>query len=406
MFEKKIKKIKIITDGIEGTYFGEVIDGVPNGKGECTWMLDTYNKVSYNGDWLNGTMHGKGVYATHAPSAYSGNTWTYEGEFVNGKFEGCGVKRAKNGWKYEGEWKDGKQHGNGTCTYASGNVEKGMWVDDKRNGPGSYYDAKEDSLFEGNFKDDKRCGYGELKWADGRYYKGEWSGMLFQGKGVYKNEHGIWEGEFDRGHIHGDGKWTSNDGLVFEGHWNHGNYLGCKGKIVFPNGDIYEGEVGSDYGGIERMTMHGKGVYTYANGKVYRKGFTWGRRNDERDAEYAAERAAKEAKMSKEAKQYRAKKKKEREERRKKLTEEDFALRRRLEEACKAIYGDETDIKKRYEILKSAYFASHNSGYNDAMAWELSMGETPRTRAWQEAIELEWEIKKLCEYYELEVEED
>jgi len=79
---------------------------------------------------------------------------------------------------------------------------------------------------------------------------------------------------------------------------------------------------------------------------------------------------------------------------------------KRLEEECKTLYGEETDIKKRYEILKRAFFAAHNSGYNDAMAWELSTGGSPSTHFWQQAIDLKWEVEKLCEYYELEVEED
>ena len=37
----------------------------------------------------------------------------YEGEFIQGKFHGCGVFTRGDGMKYEGEFKDGKVWGQG-----------------------------------------------------------------------------------------------------------------------------------------------------------------------------------------------------------------------------------------------------------------------------------------------------
>lgn len=376
---------------------------IPHGKGRCVWED---NKATYEGDWVDGKMSGYGVYYIDREfiSLFGDfDSWTYEGCFENGMFHGHGVQKSvKNGWSYDGEWKDGFRHGKGIYTDQYGSVYEGTWNQDSLYGYGTCKSAH--SIYEGNFEFNKFSGYGVLKgekWS----YEGEWEGNFEHGKGVGSCKDYTWDGEWERGHIRGNGIYTSKDGWVFTGEWrgSHGS-----GKIVFPNGDTYEGEVSAPgvYHPVSELCMHGKGVYTFADGRVYDEGFVYGEFHCDYMEKVRAADAIKEAERRKAAEEYRAKKKKEREERRKNLTEEDYALRKRLEEECKALYGEETDIKKRYEILKRAFFAAHNSGFNDAMAWELSIGGSPSTHVWQQAIGLKWEVEKLCEYYELEVEED
>lgn len=57
----------------------------------------------------------------------------YEGEFVNGKMTGQGVKTWPNGNKYEGMWKNGLQHGAGKFYSAKNDtVTPEEWRDGKR----------------------------------------------------------------------------------------------------------------------------------------------------------------------------------------------------------------------------------------------------------------------------------
>ena len=56
----------------------------------------------------------------------------YEGDFVDGNFEGHGVLTyAKKQGSFEGEFKGGKKHGHGKLTKPDGSVVEGEWVDDE-----------------------------------------------------------------------------------------------------------------------------------------------------------------------------------------------------------------------------------------------------------------------------------
>ena len=46
----------------------------------------------------------------------------YEGDFINGKFEGNGKYILENGVYYLGEWKNSLRHGKGIIYYSNGNI--------------------------------------------------------------------------------------------------------------------------------------------------------------------------------------------------------------------------------------------------------------------------------------------
>ena len=61
----------------------------------------------------------------------------YEGLWINGKRNGKGCYKFKNGNIYEGELLNGNYHGFGKYTYANHNeylVFEGNWINDKING--------------------------------------------------------------------------------------------------------------------------------------------------------------------------------------------------------------------------------------------------------------------------------
>ena len=104
-------------------YIGQVLNGVPEGKGVMYWD----NGDRYNGEWKNDKKEGKGIY-------YNNNGDRYEGDFKNGLFEGKGIEYFNDGDRYEGDWKNDKVHGNGIYYYSNGDREMGDYVNGKEIG--------------------------------------------------------------------------------------------------------------------------------------------------------------------------------------------------------------------------------------------------------------------------------
>ena len=131
------------------------------------------------GDWVNGSMHGRGIKKMYGGDIYEG-TWAsgmahgwgcklfldgdqHEGSYVKDKRQGCarcasrcflvhspyrkiirfvspyfssvcfryGEYTWKNGDRYEGMWKNGRMCGRGVKTIANGDIHVGMWLSDK-----------------------------------------------------------------------------------------------------------------------------------------------------------------------------------------------------------------------------------------------------------------------------------
>jgi hypothetical protein len=89
-----------------GQYEGEFVvkaDGskIRQGNGSFTDTIE-----SYQGEWENDAMHGRGVYkfATNA---------VYDGNFAKNLFDGNGTYRWPDGAVYTGGWRQNKMHGEG-----------------------------------------------------------------------------------------------------------------------------------------------------------------------------------------------------------------------------------------------------------------------------------------------------
>ena len=82
---------------------------------------------------MNGKSHGKGkIYNKN------GNI-IYDGDFVNGLFEGDGKFIYENGEYYIGQWLNGKKHGKGKYIWENGNYYIGQFLNGKRHGKGKIY---------------------------------------------------------------------------------------------------------------------------------------------------------------------------------------------------------------------------------------------------------------------------
>eukprot|EP01041_Mallomonas_annulata_P007490 gene7490-15329_t len=131
---------------------------------------------SYNGDWKDGMMHGRGTYL------YS-DGMTYSGGYKRNRHDGKGISNYSSGSCYEGYWEGGKFDGKGTMSYVGGSIYRGEW------------------------KEGRRHGHGHLVLRCGLEYEGDWVDGVPHGRGrMHSTLTGYsYEGSFHRGSIFGGG---------------------------------------------------------------------------------------------------------------------------------------------------------------------------------------------------------
>ena len=232
---------EIISDD-DGTYKGQLINDIKNGKG----LMIYNNGCIYVGSWVNGKKEGNGKYINIYKNEiyygewvnnikegigkiYYNNDLIFEGSFINGKKEGLGMIIIKNkgylhlkykkdiieekgvfqtynnrniniiidnnlkiikgnfilqnGDIYEGEIdENGNREGKGIMNYHNGDSYSGEWKNDMKNGNGrmSYFNV---DFYNGYWKNDKKEGKGIMKYNNGDEYNGDWKNDLREGKG-------------------------------------------------------------------------------------------------------------------------------------------------------------------------------------------------------------------------------
>ena len=239
-----------------GTYTGQLIDGVPWGKGK-----QTFQNREFEGEFVSSTFHGQGTM-----TYFDGNR--YSGEWRGGRRLGQGEAQFLNGDSYKGGWYKGTPRGVGIYTKADGRSFKGSfprgigyaiqtngistliaWDNGKvidimedTNVYGIGYDFVfpmyiEDAHYKGEMLENEKHGYGCFTWSDGTVYEGDWLADQRTGKG----------------------KLTWADGTVYEGDWLADQRTG-KGKLIWADGTVYEG-------GIRNGLKHGKGIVIQSDNK-------------------------------------------------------------------------------------------------------------------------------------------
>ena len=178
-------------------YEGLFIDGVLNGKGEIITINENRKKYIYKGDIINFKKEGIGIEKTndynyegefhndikHGKGKiifYNNNSESYEGDFKNGDITGKGFYIWKNKHTYLGDFLRGKMHGKGIYKWPDGNVYEGEYI----------YGIKE--------------GYGEFKWNDGRIYKGPFKNGKQHGKGKLTVNGTTFDAIFEKGKYMGE----------------------------------------------------------------------------------------------------------------------------------------------------------------------------------------------------------
>lgn len=216
--------------------------------------------TTYEGEILDGKMHGKGI-LTYADGV------RYEGDFLNDKIHGSGLKTWPNGYEYEGEFKNGLQHGNGMQKFPDGRIYTGQFAKGTLTGVGTLLFST-GGFYSGHFVNDSYEGRGILQDAGGDRYEGYFHEGSFHGKGTFTSHSESYTGQFQNGEYHGEGILKKANGLQIEGSFHDGEF-GDTGKITFPNGDVYVGCI-KDY------KCEGQGVLTYATGHIYEGTFSAG----------------------------------------------------------------------------------------------------------------------------------
>ena len=177
-------------------YFGNVVDGVKQGEGDHLYPNGFLFQGKYSNDQkISGKVidgrDGKEIYVGNwEKDNYGGKGWLrnpfkeyiYEGNFVNGLFDGYGRLTYNDGSYYEGSFSSGQQNGFGKLVLLQ-------------------------SEYEGNFKNSKPHGKGFIKFTNGDKYTGD----------------------FENGKISGSGKLTdgnfSIDGTWVGGSMQSGSYM-------------------------------------------------------------------------------------------------------------------------------------------------------------------------------------
>ena len=186
--------------------------------------------------------------------------------------------------------------------YPDGSIFYGKLQDGTRNGNGIYILSDKDNniILEGEFENNKlikgkmtnqtgavlegefknnALHKGRVTYPDGDIHEGEFNnGELIKGKMIYQTGH-VLEGEFKDNHLT-SGKITLINGDIIE--FKDGDLTN---KIIFSNGNIYEGPYNLDYIKDENdqtkliYVRNGIGKMTYANGSVYEGSY----KNNKRD---------------------------------------------------------------------------------------------------------------------------
>lgn len=105
-----VKDFKINTSEGPALYTGEVNDRkLPHGKGVAIWKKGDGKK--YDGEWVNGDMHGKTTYTLRSGDVFEGtfkNNEYAEGKYSSKKYQDYYIGTFKNGKPFKGAWYDKK----------------------------------------------------------------------------------------------------------------------------------------------------------------------------------------------------------------------------------------------------------------------------------------------------------
>ncbi|XP_042509456.1 phosphatidylinositol 4-phosphate 5-kinase 5-like [Macadamia integrifolia] len=159
----------------------------------------------YEGEFHKGRCNGSGVY-------YYVLNGKYEGDWIDGRYEGYGIENWARGSKYRGQYRQGLRHGYGVYRFYTGDSYAGEWFNGQSHGMG-VQTCSDGSCYVGEFKCGVKHGLGCYHFRNGDTYGGEYFGDKIHGFGVYHFANGhCYEGSWHEGQKHGFGMYTFRNG--------------------------------------------------------------------------------------------------------------------------------------------------------------------------------------------------
>jgi hypothetical protein len=227
----------------DSTYEGEFADGKAHGRG--TWY-SACGTMSHTGEWKEGKRHGqgtstmddvtlKGVWPINLTNKHLANyTVSYtDGLTFKGNFTALTKRHLKNA----------KLTGTGTIKYPDRSVYTGAFEKGLRQGQGKTVDAKGKVLYEGLYDQDLPVTEASLD-AAAAAAKAAVAPVASTAKATKVNEDATeadYQGDLMNGVRHGYGTLTDYDaGFTYEGNFQHGVPHG-EGRCQYSNGAVYEG---------------------------------------------------------------------------------------------------------------------------------------------------------------------
>lgn len=180
------------------SYEGDLFRGIRHGKGVLLWQDGT----RYEGEFDNNIIQGFGVMTWPCGDRYEGHFvdsqrdgegkytsadgFSYEGSWKNGKRHGKGVLTFPDNQSFNVEWQDDKPY-NGPCrTYHNGQlVYEGEYVNGVYEGVGSLH----------YYQNDELCYVAEGTFNSGRLRKGSYNDGVYLAKGDFDNKGLFYSGE-------------------------------------------------------------------------------------------------------------------------------------------------------------------------------------------------------------------
>ena len=129
---------------------------------------------------------------------------TYQGDFLNGHEHGKGLFTSADGSRFCGQFVQGKGSGHVRVRFADGSVYEGQWNDSSIDGYGVSHTNT--TVYQGRLQGALPWGEGVLTTHTGLVYKGQWDQGVRNGSGVYEWTDGsLYRGGFLSGRPHGCG---------------------------------------------------------------------------------------------------------------------------------------------------------------------------------------------------------
>ncbi|XP_019414965.1 PREDICTED: MORN repeat-containing protein 1-like [Lupinus angustifolius] len=170
----------------------------------------------YEGEFHRGRSNGSGVYNYFVNGRY-------EGDWVDGRYDGYGIESWSRGSKYRGQYRQGLRHGYGVYRFYTGDSYAGEWCNGQSHGVG-VQTCSDGSCFIGEFKFGVKHGLGCYHFRNGDRYAGEYFGDKIHGFGIYRFANGhCYEGAWHEGRRQGIGTYTFRTGDRKCGEWDAGN---------------------------------------------------------------------------------------------------------------------------------------------------------------------------------------